>query len=155
MKKPDPIRLPEDLEKEEWEAKNRALKDRINKEREEHTLIFYLMDFLKEFEEMTKVFNRYLQLYTPYPTISRTIKNIIRNKLRDLNEFHVSFSGSNPYDLVIEFDKKNDKDSIKLRILYNRISSVLIELNKNIASISEKEVISTVHTQKDKEFDWA
>lgn len=153
MEKPNPIRLPYELEKEELEAKERAIKERIDKERADNTLFFHLIDFLKEFEEKTKVFNQYLQLYTPYPTISRTIKNVVRNKLRDLNEFYNSFSGSNPYSIIHEFDKKNDNHSIQLRLVYGRISTILNELNKNIACISDKQIIMNI-TEKHREFDW-
>jgi hypothetical protein len=154
MEKPDPIKLPEDLEKEALIAKEREIKERIEKYRIEGTLFTHLIDFLEDFEKRITTFNHYLQVYIPYPTISRTVKNIVRDKLRTVNEFYNSFNGSNPYPIISEFDKKNDQQSVKLRLLYHRISGLIEQLNKYIQSVSEKSVVSYKSEPTYFTFDW-
>lgn len=154
MEKPNPIKLPEEIEKEMAEKKQCELKEKIEKYRADGTLFINLMDFLAEFEKRVNTFNYYLQSYVPYPTISQTVKNIIRDKLRTVNEFYTSFTGSNPHPIIAEFDEKNDRNSAALRIVYARISISLEQLNKHIQSISEKKVIFYKSEPKHFTFEW-
>ena len=51
MEKPDPIKLPEELEKESLAAKEREIQERLDRYRLEDTLFTNLMDFLQDFCE--------------------------------------------------------------------------------------------------------
>ena len=90
MEKITPIRLPYDLEKEAEEAHLRTIQERIATDRKNNTLVSSVIVFLQKFEVKIIEFNLYTQMFIPYPTISQTIKDIIRNKLRTLNEFYFS-----------------------------------------------------------------
>jgi len=155
MEKPAPIRLPEDIEKEELAAKEREIQDRLAQQRADNTLLVNLIKFLKEFEEKIIAFNIYILAYLPYPSISKTVKDIVRNKLRKINEFYHSFSGSNPHSIICELEEKNTTDSNELRTLHMRLSNVLGQLNDNVACISNKHVIMYHVNTSYKEFEWA
>ena len=90
MEKITPIRLPYDLEKEAEESHLRTIQERIATDRKNNTLVSSVIVFLQKFEVKIIEFNLYTQMFIPYPTISQTIKDIIRNKLRTLNEFYFS-----------------------------------------------------------------
>ena len=143
-----PIKLPDVLEKEAEEARLQALQERIIKQREENTLFSEFMIFLKEFEQRINTFNLYIQQYTPYSTISKVIKDTIRNKLRELNEFYFSFTGSNPHPLICEFENKNDSKAEELHQLHKKLSDILGILNDNVACISGKQLIYARQTKE-------
>lgn len=156
MAKPTPIKLPCDLEREAEEERLQAIQERITKDRENDTLIQSLIAFLRTFEVKIIEFNQYINLYTPYPTISQTIKNIIRNKLRILNEFYFSYSGSNPHHIICECFKKDNADVKELQELYIRMGDILHRLNNNVLNISNKEVLFiSKRPRKEESYDWA
>jgi hypothetical protein len=150
-----PIKLPHDLEIEEEEARIRAIEERIQNDRENNTLVSNLLAFLLRFETKVIEYNQYIQLYTPYSTISQTIKDILRNKLRTLNEFYFSYTGSNPHPLIVECMEKDDADVPELKNVYNRLSILLSRLNNNTQCVANKQVIFVARQKpKEEEYDW-
>ena len=155
MAKPEPIRLPIDLEREAEEERLLAIQRRIEVDRENGTLTASLIVFLRQFEEKVSQFIHYTNLHTPYPTVSQTIKDIIRDKLRVLNEFYYRFSGSNPNTIIAECLNQSSGDSRELKVLYNRLASLLKTLNENSVNIANKDVIFIRQpSQKEKTYTW-
>jgi len=159
MEKPSPIRLPDDLEKEEEEMRRRTIQARIENDRKNGTLVHNVIEFLKSFEVKVIEFNQYLQLYMPYPTISQTIKDIIRNKLRKLNEFYYSYTGSNPHSLLCECMAVRSVEAQELHVLYTRLTELLNILNNNTLAISNKQIIfiakrKSKENSDSNEYDW-
>lgn len=153
MEKLTPIKLPDALEQEAYEEKERATQEQIAQYRKNNTLSFHLIAFLRDFDNRLGDFNHYMQMYTPYHTISRTIKGIIRNRLREIQEYYHSFSGANPYALICELEAKEDTEAVELSIMHKKLCDSLNKLNNNIACISQKHVIYVKQPQ-DREFDW-
>jgi hypothetical protein len=159
MEKPSPIKLPHELEKEAEEQRLHAIQQRIAHDRENGTLVSNVIEFLRMFELKIAEFNHYMQLYTPYPTISQTIKDGVRNKLRMLNDFYFSYTGSNPHLLICECLAHDDASALELRNLYNRLGDLLNKLNNNVLSISNKQILfiakrRTKETYEWNEYDW-
>ena len=156
MDKLTPIKLPHELEIEEEEARICAIHVRIQNDRENNTLVSNVLAFLRIFEAKVIEYNQYVQLHTPYPTISQTIKDILRNKLRVLNDFYFSYTYSNPHPLISEcLLKKDDVNVPELKIVYDRIANLLTILNNNTLCISNKQVIFVARRKpKESEYDW-
>ena len=152
MAKPDPIKLPHELEEEEKETRLRTIKERIEKDRENNELCVTLLVFLREFEAKVVEFNQFIQSYLPYPTISQTTKDHVRNRLRSVNEFYFSFTGSNPHALICECMTKDTTEALELDALHGRLAILLTRLNNNVACISNKKVL-LFHRQT-KTYDW-
>ena len=93
-------------------------------------------------------------MFIPYPTISQTIKDIIRNKLRTLNEFYFSYTGSNPHPIISECLKKDNTDVIELQVLYKRLGDLLNKLNNNTLCISNKQIIFAAQRKSKDEYNW-
>jgi hypothetical protein len=138
---PNPIRLPHELEKEAENSRLQAIQERIIHDRENGTLLSSIVAFLQTFEIKIVEFNHYIQLYTPYPTISQITKDTIRNKLRILNEFYCSYSGSNPHPLISECMEYNTSDAEILRMLYKRLEDLIVILNNNVSCTSNKQIL--------------
>ena len=153
MEKPSPIKLPDALEQEAREEEHRMRNERIQQMREEGTLHLHLIDFLKEFEKKVNDFNYYTMMFLPYDTISRTVKGIIRDRLRILQDFYHGFNGVNPHALIIEVAEIGMPGSADIRAVYLRLSAALTSLNEHVANISEKRVVYHVQPAS-KEFDW-
>ena len=101
-----------------------------------------------------------MQLFIPYPTISQMTKDNVRNKLRTLNDFYFSYSGSNPHPLICECLVEDTMEALQLDVLYKRLSDVTTRLNNNVACISNKQIlfIAKRKTREDSiwnEYDWA
>ena len=128
------IILPCELEEKERE-KERERKKEITGER--------VLDFLKIFREKIVQFNVFIQLYTPYPTISQNYKNTIRNKIRDLKSFYYDFNETNPYFVISQFESRDDPISKEICAVHHNISGLLEKMNEYIRTISEKSVIFT------------
>lgn len=152
---PSPIRLPYELEKEAEEARLQAIQERIANDRKNGTLVSSIIEFLKVFEIKIVEFNHYMQLYTPYPTISQMTKDTIRTKLRTLNDFYFSYSGSNPHPLISECMAKNTSDAEELHTLYKRLEKLITMLNNNVACISNKQILFIAKRKpKEETYDW-
>lgn len=154
MEKPTPIKLPQDLDKEIEMAHLRKLQERIENHRKNGTLISSVTTFLLEFETKIKEFNQYIALFIPYPTISQPVKDTIRNRLRSVNEFYFTYSGSNPHPIICECLEKNNTETQELEWLYKRLSDSLHILNNNILCISNKQVIFIPQRIHKREYDW-
>ena len=154
MEKITPIRLPYDLEKEAEESHLRTIQERIATDRKNNTLVSSVIVFLQKFEVKIIEFNLYTQMFIPYPTISQTIKDIIRNKLRTLNEFYFSYTGSNPHPIISECLKKDNTDVIELQVLYKRLGDLLNKLNNNTLCISNKQIIFAAQRKSKDEYNW-
>jgi len=152
MEKPTPIKLPYEIEREAEITRLRNIEERIAQDRKNGTLVRSVITFLQQFEVKIIEFNLYVDMHIPYSTISRTIKDIIRNKLRILNEFYFSYTGSNPYPLITECMNKNSADVDELQKLYQKISDLLTKLNNNMICISNKQIIFV--RERIQEYDW-
>jgi hypothetical protein len=154
MEKPNPIRLPYEMEKEAEMERLRKLQEQIENHRKNGTLVSSIIQFLKDFEAKVKEFNQYLLLFTPYPTISKPVKDSIRNRLRIVNEFYCTYSGSNPHNIVTECLEKNNTEAEELNIIYKRLGDLLTRLNNHILCISNKQVIFIPERKHKKEYNW-
>jgi hypothetical protein len=134
------IILPSELE--EKEQKEKREKEKKEEKRKEITGI-RVLDFLKQFKEKIIRFNLFIQLYTPYPTISQNYKNTIRNKIRDLKSFYYDFNETNPYFIISQFESQDDPISKEICTVHDIVSDLLEKMNEYIRTISEKKVIFT------------
>jgi Na+-transporting NADH:ubiquinone oxidoreductase subunit NqrC len=123
----------EEREREREEKKKEEKKKEITGER--------VLSFLKLFREKILQFNVFIQLYTPYPTISQNYKNTIRNKIRDLKSFYYDFNETNPYFIISQFESQNDPISKEICTMHDTVSELLEKMNEHIRMISEKKVI--------------
>lgn len=160
MEIPHPIKLPHELEKEAEEARIRTIEERVETHRKNGTLLSSIIEFLEQFEVKIVECNRYMQLYIPYPTISQTTKDNVRNKLRTLNDFYFSYTGSNPHHLICECLKNDTAEARALNDLYKQLSDLINRLNNNVLCISNKQIVYiSKRKQKDdsiwNEYDWA
>lgn len=130
------IILPCELE----EQKKKEKEKEKEKEREQITGT-QILDFLKKFQERIIQFNIFIELYTPYPTISQNYKNGIRNKLRDLKSFYYDFTEISPYFAISHFESQDDPISKEICATHHAISVLLEKMNEHIRVISEKKVI--------------
>jgi hypothetical protein len=152
---PTPIRLPDELEKEEEERHLRMIEERIANARKNGILLTSIVEFLQKFEVKISEFNHYIQLYTPYPTISQMTKDTIRNKLRILNEFYFSYSGSNPHPLISECMAYDTSDAAILRMLYKRLEDLIVILNNNVSCTSNKQILFIAKRKpREETYDW-
>ena len=159
MEQPGPIRLPSELEKEAEESRIRAIEERITNHRKNGTLVSSILEFLRTFEVKVGECNYYMQMYTPYPTISQMTKDTVRNKLRTLNEFYFSYTGSNPHLLICECMAQDTADALELEVLYKRLNDVITRLNNNVSCIYNKQILFVLRrkTKEDcvwNEYDW-
>jgi|UniRef100_A0A6C0BFN6 hypothetical protein len=129
------IILPSELEEKEKEKRREEKRKEITELR--------IFDFLKQFRERIIRFNVFIQLYTPYPTISQNYKNTIRNKIRDLKSFYYDFNETNPYFVISQFESRDDPISKEICAVHHNISGLLEKMNEYIRTISEKSVIFT------------
>lgn len=123
----------EEREREREEKKKEEKKKEITGER--------VLSFLKLFREKILQFNVFIQLYTPYPTISQNYKNTIRNKIRDLKSFYYDFNETNPYFIISQFESQDDPISKEICTMHDTVSELLEKMNEHIRMISEKKVI--------------
>ena len=151
---PNPIRLPDELEKEEEDLQRRMIEERIINDRQNGTLLSSVLAFLHTFEVKVEECNRNMQLYTPYPTISQITKDNIRNKLRLLNEFYFSYTGSNPHPLISECIAQDSTDALKIKVLYNRLNDLLTILNNNLSCIYSKQILFIAKRKPKETYDW-
>jgi hypothetical protein len=133
------IILPCELEEREREEKEKEEKKREEKRKE--ITGERILSFLKTFREKIVQFNVFIELYTPYPTISQNYKNTIRNRIRDLKSFYYDFNETNPYFIISQFESQNDPISKEICIVYHIVSDLLEKMNEHIRVISEKKVI--------------
>ena len=122
----------------EWEEidkeQQRETREEIGRER--------VLSFLKRFRERILQFNVFIQLYTPYPTISQIYKNTIRDKIRDLKSFYYDFNKTNPQFVISHFESHDDPISKEVCTIYQTVSDLLDKMNEHINAISAKKVIS-------------
>jgi hypothetical protein len=119
-------------------------KRRKEKEKEKKEMIGErVLSFLKQFQERIIRFNIFIELYTPYPTISQNYKNTIRNKIRDLKSFYYDFNETNPYFIISQFESQDDPISKEICTVHDTVSTLLEKMNEHIRVISEKKVIFT------------
>jgi hypothetical protein len=155
MEKPHPIRLPHELEKEAEDSRLQVIQERIVNDRKNVILLTIIIEFLKTFEIKIVEFNHYMQLYTPYPTISQMTKDNVRNKLRALNDFYFSYSGSNPHPLICECMEYSTLDAEKLHMLYKKLGDLVTKLNNNVSCISNKQILFIAKRKpKEETYDW-
>ena len=102
-----------------------------------------VLAFLKQFQERIIRFNIFIELYTPYSTISQNYKNTIRNKIRDLKSFYYDFNETNPYFTISQFESQDDPISKEICTVHDTVSDLLEKMNEHIRVISEKKVIFT------------
>ena len=152
---PTPIRLPHELEKEAEDSRLQAIQERIVNDRKNGILLTSIIEFLQTFEIKIVEFNHYMQLYTPYPTISQMTKDNVRNKLRALNDFYFSYSGSNPHPLICECMEYSTLDAEKLHMLYKKLGDLVTKLNNNVSCISNKQILFIAKRKpKEEIYDW-
>lgn len=156
---PNPIRLPSELEKEAEETRLHAIEERITNHRKNGTLVSSVLEFLRTFEVKVGECNYYMQMYTPYPTISQMTKDNVRNKLRTLNEFYFSYTGSNPHPVICECIAYDTADALEVEVLYKRLNDVITRLNNNVSCIYNKQILFVLRrkTRDDcvwNEYDW-
>ena len=128
------IKLPcelEQIEKEKEEKKKREITGT------------QVLSFLKQFQDRIIRFNIFIELYTPYPTISQNYKNTIRNKIRDLKSFYYDFNETNPFFIISQFESQDDPISKEICTVHDTVSTLLEKMNEHIRVISEKKVIFT------------
>ena len=154
MEQPCPIRLPSELEKEAEEQWLREIEERITHDRKNGTLVSSVLQFLRTFEVKVGECNYYMQMFTPYPTISQTTKDNVRNKLRTLNEFYFSYTGSNPHSLICECIAYGTADALELEILYKRLNDVITRLNNNVSCIYNKQILFVLRRKTKDEHEW-
>jgi Na+-transporting NADH:ubiquinone oxidoreductase subunit NqrC len=133
------IILPCELEEKERKEKERKEKNREEKRKE--ITGEQVLSFLKIFREKIVQFNVFIQLYTPYPTISQNYKNTIRNRIRDLKSFYYDFNETNPYFIISQFESQDNPISKEICIVHDTVSNLLAKMNEHIRVISEKKVI--------------
>jgi hypothetical protein len=129
------IILPCELEEKEQKEKEKReeKKKEITGER--------VLSFLKIFREKIVQFNVFIELYTPYPTISQNYKNTIRNRIRDLKSFYYDFNETNPYFIISQFESQDDPISKEICKVHHAVFDLLAKMNEHIRVISEKKVI--------------
>lgn len=154
MEQPCPIRLPSELEKEAEEQWLHEIEERIIHDRKNGTLVSSVLQFLRTFEVKVGECNHYMQMYTPYPTISQITKDTVRNKLRILNEFYFSYTGSNPHALICECIAYGTADALELEVLYKRLNDVITRLNNNVSCISNKQILFVLRRKTKDEHEW-
>ena len=159
MEQPGPIRLPSELEKEAEEKWQRGIEERLAHDRKNGTLVSSVLEFLRTFEVKVGECNYYMQLYTPYPTISQITKDTVRNKLRTLNDFYLSYTGSNPHPVICECIAYDTADALEIEVLYRRLNDGITKLNNNVSCISNKQILFVLRrkTRDDSlwnEYDW-
>ena len=139
------ITLPCELEEKEKEKRREEKKreEKRQEEKEKEITGARVLEFLKQFRERIIRFNIFIQLYTPYPTISQNYKNTIRNKIRDLKSFYYDFNETNPYFIISQFESQDDPISKEICTVHHNISDLLEKMNEHIRTISEKKVIFT------------
>jgi hypothetical protein len=125
----------------ELEEKEREEKEKRREKRREEIIGTRILDFLKQFQIKIVEFNIFIELYTPYPTISQNYKNGIRDKLRDLKSFYYDFNETNLYFTISQFESQHDPISKEICTLHHAISALLEKMNEHIRVISEKKVI--------------
>jgi hypothetical protein len=130
------ITLPCELEEKEKEKRRKE-------RRQEEITGSRVLAFLKQFCEKIVQFNVFIQLYTPYPTISQNYKSTIRNKIRDLKSFYYDFNETNPYFIISQFQSQDDPISKEICTVHHAVSDLLEKMNEHIRVISEKKVIFT------------
>jgi len=156
---PNPIRLPSELEKEAEETRLHVIEERITNHRKNGTLVSSVLEFLRMFEVKVGECNYYMQMFTPYPTISQTTKDNVRNKLRTLNDFYLSYTGSNPHPVICECIAYDTADALEVEVLYKRLNDVITRLNKNVSCIYNKQILFIVKRRPKEdcvwnEYDW-
>ena len=127
----------------ELEEKEQKEKERKREEKRKEITGVRVLEFLKQFKEKIIRFNLFIQLYTPYPTISQNYKNTIRDKIRDLKSFYYDFNETNPYFIISQFESQDDPISKEICAVHHDISGLLEKMNEYIRMISEKKVIFT------------
>jgi hypothetical protein len=148
------ITLPDELdEKEREQMEEKREEKREEKKREITGLV--VLDFLKNFRIRIIQFNIFIELYTPYPTISQNYKNAIRDKIRDLKSFYYDFNETNPYFIISKFESHDDSISKEICTLHHTISGLLEKMNEHIRVISEKRVIFPYSSYSTPTYDWA
>ena len=137
------ITLPCELEEKEKEKRREEKKreEKRQEEKEKEITGARVLEFLKQFRERIIRFNVFIQLYTPYPTISQNYKNTIRNKIRDLKSFYYDFNETNPYFIISQFESQDNPISKEICIVHDTVSNLLAKMNEHIRVISEKKVI--------------
>lgn len=125
----------------ELEEKEQKEKEKKREEKRKEMTGARVLDFLKQFREKIIRFNVFIQLYTPYPTISQNYKNTIRNKIRDLKSFYYDFNETNPYFIISQFESQDDPTSKEICTVHDTVSDLLEKMNEYIRVISEKKVI--------------
>ena len=140
------IILPCELEEREREEKE-------EKEKRKEITGERVLSFLKIFRERIVQFNVFIELYTPYPTISQNYKNTIRNRIRDLKSFYYDFNETNPYFIISQFESNDDPTSKEICIVHHTVSKLLEKMNEHIRVISEKKVIFSHYSLPT--YDWA
>jgi hypothetical protein len=128
------IKLPCELEEIEKEKEEKKKKEITGTQ---------VLAFLKHFQDKIIQFNIFIELYTPYPTISQNYKNTIRNKIRDLKSFYYDFNETNPYFIISQFESQDDPISKEICTVHDTVSTLLEKMNEHIRVISEKKVIFT------------
>jgi len=128
------IKLPCELEE---------IEENKRKEKKKEITGAQILAFLKQFQERIIRFNIFIELYTPYPTISQNYKNTIRNKIRDLKSFYYDFNETNPYFIISQFESQDDPISKEICTVHDTVSDLLEKMNEHIRVISEKKVIFT------------
>jgi hypothetical protein len=131
------IILPCELEQKEKEEKE----EKEKREKKKEITSERVLSFLKTFREKIVQFNVFIQLYTPYPTISQNYKNTIRNRIRDLKSFYYDFNETNPYFIISQFESYDDPTSKEICTMHDTVSELLEKMNEHIRVISEKKVI--------------
>lgn len=125
----------------ELEEKEQKEKERKREEKRKEITGVRVLEFLKQFKEKIIRFNLFIQLYTPYPTISQNYKNTIRDKIRDLKSFYYDFNETNPYFIISQFESQDDSVSKEICTVHHIVSDLLAKMNEYIRVISEKKVI--------------
>lgn len=134
------IILPCELEEKE---KDKRREEKRQEEKEKEITGARVLAFLKQFQDRIIRFNIFIELYTPYPTISQNYKNTIRNKIRDLKSFYYDFNETNPYFIISQFESQDDPISKEICTVHHAVSDLLEKMNEHIRTISEKKVIFT------------
>ena len=135
------IKLPYDMMLEEQREKELKKEQEIRKKKETLDQIApHVLSYLINFKSKIIDFNVFIELYTPYPTISQEYKKTIRDRIRDLKQFYYEFSQEYPYCIFNEYKTREDEISQSIYSKYNEITSLLNTMNAHIQNISEKKV---------------
>jgi hypothetical protein len=151
---PNPIRLPSELEKEAEEKWLCEIEERITHDRKNGTLVSSVLEFLRTFEVKVGECNYYMQMFTPYPTISQITKDNVRNKLRTLNDFYLSYTGSNPHPVICECIAYHTADALEVEVLYKRLNDVITRLNNNVSCIYNKQILFVLRRKTKDDHEW-